>query len=331
MSDLLTLSYDLRSSDFGAPLPDLYRTALEQAAWGDRVGFDAVQVMEHHASEDGYLPAPLVFAAALAARTTRIRIWISALVLPLHDPVMAAEELAVLDLLSGGRITLVVAAGYRATEFAMFGVDFASRARLVDEGIAVMRKAWTGEPFVHRGHTVRVTPQPLQHRGIPIVIGGGSPGSARRAARIADGYRPSKPELVETYLAELERLGAPAPRVPPSLAAHPVVFVSRDVEATWQAIGAHALHDTNSYVAWTQDQPGVYRQRATSRVEDLRAAGGHLVLTPEEAIERVRNGHGLHLKPLLGGLDPQVSWETLRIIEADVLPHLHRTEQAGER
>lgn len=324
MTDLLTVSYDLRAPEFGAPHSDLYQAALDQAAWADRVGFDAVHVMEHHGSEDGCLPSPLVFAAAVAARTTRIRIWISALVLPLHDPVMAAEELAVLDLISAGRITVVVAAGYRRAEFDMFGRPFASRAALVDEGIEIMTRAWTGEPFTYQGRTVRVRPRPLQRPRIPIVIGGGSEGSARRAARLADGYRPSKGQLIEVYLDELQRLGKSVPSIAPSLAGNPAVFVSHDVEATWRAIGPHALHDTNSYVEWTKDQPGVYRQRSATTAEELREAGGHLVLTPDEAVERVRRGEGLHLKPLLGGLEPRESWRSLNVIEEEVLPRLIR-------
>jgi alkanesulfonate monooxygenase SsuD/methylene tetrahydromethanopterin reductase-like flavin-dependent oxidoreductase (luciferase family) len=324
VTDLLTVSYDLRAPAFGASPPDLYDAALDQAAWADRVGFDAIHVMEHHGSDDGYLPSPLVFAAAIAARTSRIRIWISALVLPLHDPVMAAEELAVLDLIAAGRLTVVVAAGYRRSEFEMLDRPFASRAALLEEGVEVMTRAWSGEPFTYRGRSVRVMPRPRQRPRIPIVIGGGSEGSARRAARVADGYRPSKPGLVEIYLDELRRLGKGAPDVAPSLAGGPTTFVSRDVEATWRAIGPHALHDTNSYVAWTKDQPGVYRQRSATRVEDLRHAGGYLVLTPDEAVDRVRRGEGLHLKPLLGGLDPTVSWRSLRVIEEDVLPRLER-------
>lgn len=322
MADLLTLSYDLRAPEFGAPPGDLYCAAIGQAEWADRVGFDAVQVMEHHGSDDGYLPAPLVFAAAVAARTTRIRIWVSALVLPLHDPVMAAEELAVLDLVSGGRITVVVAAGYRRSEFEMFGVDFDRRASLVDEGVEVMTRAWAGEAFCYQGRDVRVTPSPLQRPRIPIVLGGGSVGSAKRAARIADGYRPSKPELVQVYLDELSRLGKGDPLVPPSLAAHPATFVTHDVEATWRAIAPHATHDTNSYVEWTKDQPGIYRQRSIVSPEQVRTGGAHLVITPDEAIQRVRSGDGLHLKPLLGGLDPETSWQSLRLIEEEVLPHL---------
>lgn len=322
MTDQLTVSYDLRSPAFGTPTEDLYAAALAQAEWADLVGLDAIQLMEHHGSADGYLPAPLVFASAVAARTTRIRIWISALVLPLHDPVMAAEELAVLDLVSRGRITLVVASGYRRSEFEMFGADFESRASSAREGIEVLRQAWSGEPFRYEGRDVQVFPRPVQRPGIPIVLGGSTEGSARRAARIADGYRPTKPGLLDVYRDELTKLGTGEPRIPPSLAGHPTVFVTHDVDAMWEALAPHAMHDTNSYVEWTREQPGVYRQSRLSSGDQVRASSGYLVLTPDEAVARVRDGLGLHLKPLLGGLDPELAWESLGLVESEVLPRL---------
>jgi alkanesulfonate monooxygenase SsuD/methylene tetrahydromethanopterin reductase-like flavin-dependent oxidoreductase (luciferase family) len=324
----LTLSFDMRAPAFGAPVDALYRAALEQASWADDVGFDALIVNEHHGSADGYLPAPLVFAAALAARTSRIRIWISALVLPLHDPIAAAEELAVLDLVSGGRLTLAVAAGYRHAEFEMFGADFQRRVRSADEALQVLLQAWTGEPFDYRGRTVTVRPRPLQQPRIPIVIGGSSPGSARRAARLADGYRPTRPELVDVYRDELRRLGRPEPLIAPTLAGEPAVFVSRDPESGWARIAPHAVHDTNSYAQWTRDQVAGSRHTAEAAAETVRTRGNYLVLTPDQCVERIAAGHGLHLKPLLAGLDPEVAWQSLRLIESDVLPRA-RSVQSG--
>jgi alkanesulfonate monooxygenase SsuD/methylene tetrahydromethanopterin reductase-like flavin-dependent oxidoreductase (luciferase family) len=318
----LTVSFDMRAPAFGAPAPDLYRAALDQVRWADQHGFDAIVVNEHHGSPDGYLPAPLVFGAAVAARTERIRIWISALVLPLHDPVAAAEELAVLDLLSGGRVTLVVASGYRPAEFEMFGVDFGRRAALAAAGIRVLRQAWTGEPFEHAGRTVTVRPRPVQRPGIPIVLAGSSRGSALRAAREADGYKPSRAELVAVYLDELRRLGRPAPLVPPSLAGEPAVFVSRDPAADWPLIAPHAVHDTTMYAGWTAAQPGISRHDADADPDTVRRGGNYPVLTPAQCLDRIRGGYGLHLKPLLGGLAPEVAWRSLRLIETDVLPYL---------
>jgi len=108
----ILLRYDMRAPAFGAPAAALYAAALEQAAFADAHGFDAVQLSEHHGSEDGYLPAPLVLAAAIAGRTKGIRLEIAALILPLHEPLRVAEDVAVLDLASAGRVELVIGAGY---------------------------------------------------------------------------------------------------------------------------------------------------------------------------------------------------------------------------
>jgi alkanesulfonate monooxygenase SsuD/methylene tetrahydromethanopterin reductase-like flavin-dependent oxidoreductase (luciferase family) len=105
------LRLDLRSPAFAGELPALYRTGLDMAAWADAHGFDQCMLSEHHGAEDGYLPSPLVYGAAVAARTERLRLRISALVLPLHDPLRAAEDLAVLDRISGGRLEVVLLAG----------------------------------------------------------------------------------------------------------------------------------------------------------------------------------------------------------------------------
>jgi hypothetical protein len=106
------------------------------------------------------------------------------------------------------------------------------------------------------------------------------------------------------------------------LAAEPAVFVSAEPEADWSLIAPHAVHDTNSYAEWTRTQPGVSRHADVADAELVRRMGNYLVLTPAQCLERLRAGFGLHLKPLLGGLDPEVAWRSLRLLESDVLPHL---------
>ena len=116
-----TITFDMRAPAFGAPASRLYAAALDQCAWADALGFDYVGIGEHHAADDGYLPSPIVFASAAAARTTRIRLRPSVLLAPLYDPIKLAEDLAVLQILSGGRLVVGIGAGYRPVEFEMFG------------------------------------------------------------------------------------------------------------------------------------------------------------------------------------------------------------------
>ena len=156
---MFTMRFDLRAPEGGAPASELYAAALEMAAFGEEQGCLAVQVSEHHGADDGYLPAPLVLAAAIAGRTRRVPIQVAALILPLHDPIELAEQMAVLDLASGGRVSYVLALGYRHAEYAMFGRDFAARGRRLEACLEALRRAWTGEAFDFEGRPVRVTPR----------------------------------------------------------------------------------------------------------------------------------------------------------------------------
>jgi len=121
------LHHDLRAPDFGTPRVRLYAEALAMTAWAEERGCPRVVLSEHHGVDDGYLPSPFVFGAAVAARTSTVRIMVSALVLTLHDPFAVAEDVAVLDTVSDGRVELTVVPGYVAEEFAMFGIGFDDR------------------------------------------------------------------------------------------------------------------------------------------------------------------------------------------------------------
>jgi len=167
---ILTLAYDMRAPDFGPPPAELYKAALDQCEWADQLGFKQVLFMEHHATTDGYLPSPLIMAAAAAARTNQMLIGLNIMQLPFYHAVRAAEDLAVLDLVSGGRLRITVGAGYRPEEYALFGLDFKKRPTLMTRGIETLKKAWTGEPFEFEGQEVRVLPRPAQSVGRPAAI-----------------------------------------------------------------------------------------------------------------------------------------------------------------
>ena len=153
---------------------------------------------------DGYLPSPLVLATAIAARTSTLPIMTAALILPLYDPVRLAEDMVVLDIISGGRVSYILALGYRPEEFDHHGADFGRRGQLVEDQLALLLRAKSGEPFEHQGRHIHVTPAPVTLGGPTVIWGGGSPAAAKRAARfgldfIAQG---GGPELEEIYAAE---------------------------------------------------------------------------------------------------------------------------------
>jgi alkanesulfonate monooxygenase SsuD/methylene tetrahydromethanopterin reductase-like flavin-dependent oxidoreductase (luciferase family) len=320
----VSISYDMRAPDFAAPAVALYGAALDQSEWADGVGFHRVGISEHHASPDGYMPSPLVMASAVGARTKRVRISISLLLLPFYHPHRLAEDAAVCDLICGGRLDLMVGAGYREEEFDMYGVDIHSRGKMMEDGIKFLQQAWLGEPFEFDGRTVQVLPRPAQRPRPKIIVGGASPASARRAARLGDGYSPIAPRLHEIYLEELARLGkeVPADGSPTvSGVTSSIVAVSEDPDRTWAAIEKNLLHDAVVYAGWTGGRKGaMFAPIATA--EELRATDQYRVVTPEACIELARASGELTLRPLVGGIDPDLAWESLMLFGDRVLPHL---------
>ena len=321
---LFSLRYDLRCPPFGvASSAELAATALEQCEWADGLGFATVVLCEHHGSPDGYLPSPLVMAGAVAARTRNLRITIAALIAPLHDPIRIAEDLAVVDVISNGRLIPVLSGGYVASEFETFGRKLSDRAAYMEEIVPLLEKAWTGEPFEYRGRTVRVTPRPVQQPRPPIFMGGSSKAAARRAARLADHFVPTVPEYFEVYREERRKLGKPDPG--PSPQGMQFVHVSEDPDAAWERIAPHAMHETNAYGKWIEEAGTDAPYERVDDPDALRASGQYEVLTPDELLERLRAmgpAAGVTLHPLMGGMDPDLSWESLRLIESKVLPAL---------
>jgi alkanesulfonate monooxygenase SsuD/methylene tetrahydromethanopterin reductase-like flavin-dependent oxidoreductase (luciferase family) len=327
----IVLRYDLRVPEqFETSAQELYAAALEQATWADGHGFDLVSLTEHHGSEDGYDPSPIVVAAAVAARTERVRIALGVLLLPLYQPVKAAEDLAVLDILSAGRLEVIVGGGYRAQEFAMFGQELRKRPSLVERGVEVLKQAWSGEAFEWQGQQIKVTPRPVQRPRPPLLLGGSSPAAAERAARIADGFYPTDETLIDVYEAACARLGHTG-RVERRLG--PLfVHVTHDVEAAWAAIAPHALHETNSYGQWLAEAGSDAIYAETADADALRRSGSYAVVTPDECVALMHELEaagstvfGLH--PLMGGLAPDVGWASLELFADVVLPTYRATRR----
>jgi alkanesulfonate monooxygenase SsuD/methylene tetrahydromethanopterin reductase-like flavin-dependent oxidoreductase (luciferase family) len=326
----LTLFYDLRAPSFGPRSEHLYEAALEQCEWADGIGFAAVRLGEHHGATDGYCPSPVVFGAAIAARTKSLRIHLSALVAPLHHPIRAAEELAVLDVVSHGRLEVTVVGGYRTTEFAMFGAPSDRRGSKVEEMVETLKLAWTGQPFEFGGQEIVVRPTPVQVPRPPIYLGGSSPAAARRAARIADDFRPGSERdaagLQAVFRQERERLGLSQPPDRPRRGPW-FLHITEDPESAWAVIARHALHEVNTLAAWKTDGLASGESTWLSRedTDAVRRDGRYQVLTPTECIKMVQ-GLGptsdLQFHPLLAGLDPDFAWSSLDLFERRVLPKL---------
>src|SRR5881628_3253542 len=178
----------LMQSPGGRPSQEVYARGIEQAQAAEDLGYRNVWLGEHHFSTYGYISRPAQFASYIAAKTTKLRVGTAVIVVPLHHPLVIAEEIATLDLLSGGRLDVGLGRGYQPYEFERFGLDLESGRARWDESIDILLKAFEGRPFSYDGKLFKIPettvfPQPLQQPHPPIWITAQSPESIEAAVR----------------------------------------------------------------------------------------------------------------------------------------------------
>ena len=290
------LWYDFRNPPQWRQSSDrLYREILDQIVWGENNGFDDVWMSEHHFIEDGYLPSILPIAAAIAARTKRIRIASGVLLMPFHNPVRLAEDIAVVDVISGGRLELGVGVGYKVEEFESFGVPFKERGERTNEALGIVRRLLDGETvtlknkFFDLNH-VKITPEPIQRPHPPMWIGGFTQAALRRAVRYGDGFTvpDANRDVYERYIAELTKEHRPIDNVR-FASGFQWLIVSNDPETTFNEAADHIIYQANHYTAWLSKaglmpNPVYLRDR-----EHLRQSGLLKVVQPETAITMIRD------------------------------------------
>ena len=241
------LWYDFRNPQ-QAPFEKFYTSTLDQIAWAETLGFDSVWLTEHHFVEDGYTPSPLVIAAAIGQRTLKMRIGTNLMLLPLADPIRLAEDAATLSLLTGGRFDLGVGLGYRELEFEYFGRSLKNRPSLMEEGAAIIRQAWSGEPVSFQGKRFNVDNLPVRPvpENIPrLLMGGMVEPAIARAANIADGFLSTGGIGHDIYRDQLANQGKQG-----AIYAGNWSIVAEDPEAELARIGDHVLYQTNQYISW---------------------------------------------------------------------------------
>jgi probable F420-dependent oxidoreductase len=240
------------------PWHEIYQESLALATEAERLGFDSVWLSEHHLTEDGYLPSVFPALAAIAARTTRVRLGTAMLLAPLHHPLRLAEDVAVTDLLTDGRLELGLAAGYRRDEFDAFGVPRGERGTRTDETLAILRQAWSGRPFSFAGRhfrfeNVTVTPEPYQRPYPPIWIGGGGQAAAVRAGRHGCRFLPdlgTPAEVVDVYRDTLVEHGHDPADFPITTIVSPGIYVCDDAKLGWSEVKEHYLYLLNTFRQW---------------------------------------------------------------------------------
>ena len=310
---MFTLRFDMRAPYWGAPIEDLYAAAIEMSAWAESRGALVAVLSEHHGTDDRHLPSPLVLAAALAARTTTLPIMVAAAVLPFYEPVRLAEDIAVLDIISRGRVAYVLGVGHRPEEYDHFGLDLKGRGARADEQLAKLLALVRGDEATAVGRSTRITPGPTSG-GPQFFIGGGSVAAARRAGRFGLGLiaQAAAPGLREAYRQACQEAGHEPGFVQiPEPGSATTMFVADDVDRAWDELGRHLLHDAMTAASYRHGETSVASISTATTVDELRADSSYRVLTVDEATELVRAGSILPLLPLCGGLAPDIAWTYL--------------------
>ena len=324
MTPLSVLQFDLRRAPFCPDTAaDRTRACLDMVRWADRNEISVVGFSEHHNTTDGFLSAPLMLAMAAAACTQRIALSVSALQLPLHEPLRVAEDMIALDQVAAGRFTLTVGLGYRESEYQAFGADWPRRGRVFDEKLTTLLRALSGEPFTYRDSLVQSTPGLNSPVRSLLFVGGNSAAAARRAARFGLYFAPAidDPSLGELYQAACKDCGFDEGHViyprEPSL-----TLIAHDPDEAWARLGPFLLYDARAYASWAHPTRRAYAESAASTQASLREEGKYAILSPEEAASRVAAKGSINLAPLCGGVPIDAAWESLQLYADQVIPRL---------
>ena len=285
--------YDFRNpAQWRRPWADLYAETLEFITWSESVGFQGAWVPEHHCAEDGYVPSPLVALAAIASRTRTIKLGSAIALAPLYHPVRFAEDCAVLDILSNGRLEMAVAVGYRRREAEAFGVDFSSRGRRTDEFLEIVGRLWAGESFSYNGKhftlkNASIVPTPVRGR-IPLYVGGFTDKALERAAKYGDGYFGNE-DVCDLYRDKLRVHGKDSASARIRIQGL-FVLVAHDPEKAMHELAPYFHHVNNTYGHWmNEDRAATGFGNETllkpMTLEAFKVSGILSILTPSQAIE----------------------------------------------
>jgi len=284
--------YDLRNPRaWHRSWAELYAETLDLVAWSETLGFEGAWVPEHHGADDGYLPSPLIVLAAMAARTSSIKLGSAIALAPLYHPVRFAEECAVLDILSNGRLEMAVAVGYRRREAQAYGIDFATRGRRTDEFLEIVLRLWAGETVSFTGKHFSVdeaciAPTPPRGR-IPLFLGGFTDKALERTAKYGDGYFGNE-DMCDLYREKLRGCGKDPESARVRIQGL-FVAVARDPEEAMQELAPHFHYVNNAYGAWlNEDRDSTGFDQTLLKpmtLEAFKQSGILKILTPGQAID----------------------------------------------
>jgi len=324
--------YDFRNpQQWRRPWAELYAEILDFVSHTETLGFDGAWVPEHHGADDGYMPSPLVALAAIAARTKTIKLGSAIALAPLYHPVRFAEECAVLDILSNGRLEMAIAIGYRQREAAGYGVDFSKRGSRTDEFLEIVTKLWAGQAVSFEGkhfNLKNATIVPTPTRRIPLYVGGFTDKALERTAKYGDGYFGNM-EICDLYAEKLRAAGKD-PMSGRVRIQGLFTVVARDPEKAMNELAPYFHHVNNTYGQWLNEDreaTGMGDQTLLKpmTLEAFKASRILNILTPSQAIDMFNNmlakapvEHFMMMLP--PGLPPSKFKEYAEIFAKEVMP-----------
>ena len=327
---------------------DIYREHLDQAVAAEDLGYDTVWLTEHHFWEDGWAPSLLPIAAAIAARTGRIRIGTFVVLLPLgKHAVQVAEDAATVDIISGGRLDLGLGQGYRVAEYLGYGVARDERPSRMEEGLEVVRRCWTEENFSFKGkhynlQNVTLVPKPVQQPHPPIWVAAMGRKAAERAARFGYHLAGTGGENLQRMYDEALRRNSRDPNKQ-YISQLRLVYIAESREKAWEDAQEHAHYMMGCYHRWLKEAGDLGWFRQAFSVPDLPPAGELrrtaglsffeaplIVGTPDDAIREIERYRSesrvthLVMWMQLAGMDPAKAQACMRLFAREVMPHFRR-------
>ena len=309
---------------------DFYAAMFEQIEYLDQAGFDTIWTTEHHFVDDGYLAAVMPMLAAMAARTRHVKIGSFVLLGPFYHPLRLAEDAALVDVISNGRLRLGIGVGYRHEEFEIFQIPRKERVGRTLEGIEILKRAWTGERFDFAGKhfnfkDARVLPKPVSPKGPELLWGGMNPASITRSAQLDLGFACNLGSgEIRRYHQALRELGKDPAAY--SVVNTRQVYVADSEDQAWNEIAPGLMYQMELYGKWLDeggiDTSGRYRPDARA----LRK--GSILGPPQQVIEQLREliaqtpATEIALGMQQPGLDPSLALRSLKRFATEVLPVL---------
>jgi alkanesulfonate monooxygenase SsuD/methylene tetrahydromethanopterin reductase-like flavin-dependent oxidoreductase (luciferase family) len=287
----------------GKEMVRVFDEIVAEAQMAESVGFDSCMITEHHQQPDGYFPNPLMVSAGIARETTTLKVGTCVALAPLYNPVRLAEDTALLDVISGGRLQLGLGAGYVDADLDAFGVDMAKRGTLFEDAVQFIKRAWTendvkfdSENYHFEG--LNVTPKPVQKPRPEIWCAAWTPQGLRRAGRIGDRWITDVINTLPTFnaFADIYRNSAKENGQTPAITVLRECWVAPTTEQAVEEYGDYAMTSHRFYY-----EVGGYNSAVDPWIDELKspdeftldkvAPDRFIMGSPQDCIDQVQKWH----------------------------------------